>query len=168
MRDRKFDASRAKSQWDTYEYVNPAKEWDGLGPPSAAKEAELSKLTKAPRTQPDRVWWRWLQQKDNYPRFEDYRDAKFITNSGNDPRGKAFERKVIKDHGLVGPDWICQKEVEFKDPETGETYRRKLDAYNTRTKQILEIKSNGSPDRREIPKDLAWAKDPNWKDSRSV
>ncbi|MDX3761056.1 hypothetical protein [Streptomyces sp. AK02-04a] len=162
-----FDASRAKSQWDEYEYVNPAKEWDGLGPPSAAKEAALSQLTKAPATQPDRVWWRWLQQKDKYPKFEDYRDAKFITNSGNDPRGKAFERKVIKDHGLVGPDWICQKEVEFKDPDTGKTYRRKLDAFNTRTKQILEIKSNGSPDRREIPKDLAWAKDPNWKDSRA-
>lgn len=74
---------------------------------------------------------------------------------------------MIKDHGLVGPDWICQKEVEFKDPDTGKTYRRKLDAFNTRTKQILEIKSNGSPDRREIPKDLAWAKDPNWKDSRA-
>ncbi|MFF0134457.1 hypothetical protein ACFYTG_54230, partial [Streptomyces mirabilis] len=53
-----FDASRAKSQWDEYEYVNPAKEWDGLGPPSAAKEAALSQLTKAPATQPDRVWWR--------------------------------------------------------------------------------------------------------------
>lgn len=74
---------------------------------------------------------------------------------------------MIKDHGLVGPDWICQKEVEFKDPANPDkTYRRKLDAYNTRTKQILEIKSNGSPDRTQIPKDLAWAKDPNWKDSR--
>ncbi|WP_427919909.1 hypothetical protein [Streptomyces sp. cg40] len=161
-----FDASRATSQWDTYSYVNPAKEWDGLGAPSAAKQAALSELTRAPAAQPDRVWWRWLQQKDKYPNFADYRDAVFIPNSGNDPRGKAFEQKVIKDHGLVGPDWICQKEVEFKDPDTGKTYRRKLDAYNTRTKQILEIKSNGSPDRTQIPKDLAWAKDPAWKDSR--
>ncbi|WP_405776986.1 hypothetical protein [Streptomyces sp. NBC_00859] len=160
------DASRATSHWDKYSYVNPAKKWDGLGPPSAAKEAALSKLAKAPATQPDRVWWRWLQQKDTYPDFERYRDAKFITSSGNDPRGKAFERKVIGDHGLVGPDWICQKEVEFKDPDTGKTYRRQLDAYNTRTKQILEIKSNGSPDRTQIPKDLAWAKDPAWKDSQ--
>ena len=161
-----FDASRATAQWDDYSYVNPAKEWDGLGAPSAAKQTALSELTKAPATQPDRVWWRWLQQKDKYPNFIDYRDSVFLPNSGNDPRGKAFEQKVIKDHGLVGPEWICQKEVEFKDPDTGKTYRRKLDAYNTRTKQILEIKSNGSPDRTQVPKDLAWAKDPAWKDSK--
>ncbi|MGW5201055.1 hypothetical protein [Streptomyces spiralis] len=167
-----FDASRAKSQWDTYEYVNPAKQWDGLQGPSQEDIDRLDKLAKQPpKSKPvDRIWWSWLQARKKNPTawadFTDWRDAKYITNSGNYPRGYAFERKVIKDHGLVGPDWICQKEVEFKDPDTGKTYRRKLDAYNKSTKQILEIKSNGSPEREQIPKDRAWAKDPAWKDSR--
>ncbi|MEU0970423.1 hypothetical protein ABZ357_35310 [Streptomyces sp. NPDC005917] len=167
-----YDASRATAQQDTYEYVNPGRQWDGLQAPSQADVDRLSGLaTQPPKSKPvDRIWWTWLQARKKSPAtwadFTDWRDAKYIPNSGNYPRGYAFERKVVQDHGLVGPDWICQKEVEFKDPETGKTYRRKLDAYNARTRQILEIKSNGSPEAVQKPKDLAWAKDPAWKDSK--
>ncbi|MFJ6571215.1 hypothetical protein ACIQNU_27755 [Streptomyces sp. NPDC091292] len=166
-----YDASRAKSQWDSYEYVNPGKQWDGLEAPTAEKIAELEQLDKQPpKSKPkDRIWYSWLQARKSNPNawgaFDDWRDARYIKNAGNDPRGKAFERKVVKDHGLVGPDWWCQKEVEFTDRD-GKTYRRKLDAYNPRTGQIVEIKSNGKPDRDQIPKDKAWAKDPKWKDTR--
>ncbi|MFF3457018.1 hypothetical protein ACFYXH_22340 [Streptomyces sp. NPDC002730] len=115
-----FDASRAKSQWDTYEYENPGKKWDGLGPPSQADIDRLENLEKQPpKSKPiDRVYWTWLQaRKSNANAWGDWshwRDIRLIRNAGNDPRGKAFEKKVIKDHGLTGPEWICQKEVEFK------------------------------------------------------
>ncbi|WP_369360018.1 hypothetical protein [Streptomyces sp. cg2] len=167
-----FDASRAKAQWDTYEYENPGKQWDGLQAPSDADVARLEDLpTQPPKSKPiDRIWWTWLRAKEKNPNawgdFDTWRDVRLIRNAGNDPRGKAFEKKVIKDHGLTGPEWICQKEVEFTDPDTGKTYRRQLDAYNTKTKQILEIKSNGSPDPKQIPKDIAWSKDPKWSDSK--
>ncbi|WP_330460316.1 hypothetical protein OIB37_27670 [Streptomyces sp. NBC_00820] len=167
-----FDASRAKSQWDTYDYENPGKKWDGLQAPSEADVARLKDLPRQPpKSKPvDRIWWTWLRAKEKNPNawgdFDTWRDVRLIRNAGNDPRGKAFEKKVIKDHGLTGPEWICQKEVEFTDPDTGKTYRRQLDAYNTRTKQILEIKSNGSPDPKQIPKDVAWSKDPKWSDSK--
>ncbi|MFD9601084.1 LPXTG cell wall anchor domain-containing protein [Streptomyces sp. NPDC059970] len=164
-----FDASRDKSRWDTYEYENPGKKWDGLGPPSQADIDRLEKLEKQPpKSKPiDRVYWTWLKARESnsnaWGDWSHWRDVRLIRNAGNDPRGKAFEKKVIKDHGLTGPEWICQKEVEFKDPDTGKTYRRQLDAYNTKTGQILEIKSNGQPDPKQIPKDIAWSKDKSWR-----
>ena len=166
-----FDASRAKSQWDSYDYENPAKKWDGLQAPSDADIARLKDLaTKPPKSKPvDRIYWTWLKARAQNPNawgdFSRWRDIVYIRNAGNAPRGKAFEKKVIKDHGLTGPEWICQKEVEFYDPDSKKTYRRELDAYNTRTKQILEIKSNGQPDPVQVPKDIAWSKDPKWRDS---
>ncbi|WP_244258277.1 LPXTG cell wall anchor domain-containing protein [Streptomyces sp. Tu 2975] len=166
-----FDASRAKAHWDTYDYVNPGKQWDGLERPSEEDIDRLKDLEKQPpKSQPkDRIYWAWLAARESNPGTWDdwshWRDVRLIRNSGNDPRGKAFEKKVIKDHGLIGPEWICQKEVEFKDPDTGKTHRRQLDAYNTKTKQILEIKSNGQPDPKQRPKDIAWSKDKNWRQS---
>jgi LPXTG-motif cell wall-anchored protein len=166
-----FDASRAKAHWDTYDYVNPGKQWDGLERPSQEDIDRLEDLKKQPpKSQPkDRIYWAWLQARkaneDAWGDWSHWRDVRLIRNSGNDPRGKAFEKKVIKDHGLIGPEWICQKEVEFKDPDTGKTHRRQLDAYNTKTKQILEIKSNGRPDPTQKPKDIAWSKDKNWRNS---
>ncbi|MFJ4843039.1 LPXTG cell wall anchor domain-containing protein [Streptomyces sp. NPDC088746] len=166
------DASRAKAYWDTYEYENPAKQWDGLDRPSDADIDRLMDLEKQPpKTKPvDRIYWTWLRARESNPNgtwddWTHWRDVRLIRNAGNDPRGKAFEKKVIKDHALTGPDWMCQKEVEFKDPDTGKKYRRKLDAYNTRTGQILEIKSNGQPDPKQVPKDKAWSKDPKWKNT---
>ncbi|WP_181764145.1 hypothetical protein [Streptomyces albidus (ex Kaewkla and Franco 2022)] len=163
------DASRAKSQWDTYEYVNEGKKWDGLQAPSAAEEARIGALEKKPpKSKPtDRIYWTWIRAKENdsknWSRWDHWRDARFIRNSGNDPRGKAFEKKVIKDHGLTSKDWICQKEVIFEDPDTGIKHRRQLDAYNPKTGKILEVKGNGELTETQKPKDRAWAKDPKWR-----
>ncbi|MFD4142959.1 hypothetical protein [Streptomyces sp. NPDC058572] len=166
-----YDASRAKSQWDTYEYENPAKKWDGLQAPGPDDVARLENLDKQPpKSKPkDRIWWTWLRAKKSNPNawgdFTHWRDVRLIRNAGNDPRGKAFEKKVVKDHGLTSKDWICQKEVIFKDPDTGIEHRRQLDAYNPKTGKILEIKSNGHPDPKQIPKDIAWSKDRNWRNT---
>ncbi|MGW8380292.1 hypothetical protein [Streptomyces sp. ODS28] len=165
-----FDASRAKSRWDTYEYENPGKKWDGLQAPSADDVKRLENLEKQPpKSKPvDRVYWTWLQARKKNPNawgdFTYWRDIRLIKNAGNTPRGKAFEKKVIKDHGLVGDDWICQKEFDFRDPDTGRTERRQMDAYNRRTGQMLEIKSNGHPDPKQVPGDIAWSKDPKHRD----
>lgn len=158
------DASRAKSQWDTYEYENPGKKWDGLQGPSEAEYKRLELETKEPpKSRPvDRVWWKWIRASKKNPNafgdFTYWRDIILIKNAGNDPRGKAFEKKIIKEHGLVGDDWICQKEFDFTDPDTGKTYRRQADVWNKSTGQQLEIKSNGHPDPKQKPGDIAWSK----------
>jgi LPXTG-motif cell wall-anchored protein len=158
------DASRAKSQWDTYEYENPGKNWDGLQGPSEADYKRLEKETKEPpKSRPvDRVWWKWIRASKKNPNafgdFTYWRDIILIKNAGNDPRGKAFEKKIIKEHGLVGDDWICQKEFDYTDPDTGKTYRRQADAWNKNTGQALEIKSNGHPETKQKPGDIAWSK----------
>lgn len=74
--------------------------------------------------------------------------------------------KVVREMGLTGPDWICEKEFYFVDPDTGERHVRRLDAYNKRSREIVEVKSNGSPDGREKPADRAWAKNPGWRSYR--
>ncbi|MFI9470214.1 hypothetical protein ACIHBQ_22465 [Streptomyces sp. NPDC052492] len=85
--------------------------------------------------------------------------------SGHDPRGKAFEAKVVKDYGLVGPDWTCQKEIKVRDPKTGKVHRRILDAINTKTREIVEIKSNNTPEDSQKPKDLALTRNKAWQKS---
>ncbi|WP_255293114.1 hypothetical protein [Streptomyces niveus] len=162
------DASRVKSLWDTYDYVNSGLQWDGLPAPEPGEVSDdpddYKKGTK------ERVYAYWERARTKYPdRWSDFgtwlREA-YIPPSGHDPRGKAFEAKVVRDMGLVGPDWICQKEVTFKDPDTGKEYKRTLDAYNKRTNHIVEIKSNGKHDPAQAPKDRAWSKDPKWNGSR--
>jgi hypothetical protein len=63
------DASRAKAHWDEYEYENPGKKWDGLGPPSAE---DVERLEKEPKEPPksravDRVWWKWIRASKKNP-----------------------------------------------------------------------------------------------------
>ncbi|MEU9113269.1 hypothetical protein AB0D04_16170 [Streptomyces sp. NPDC048483] len=164
------DHARPESQRDSYEYENPAKKWDGLGPPSPEEEARLGKLKrKPPKSKPlDRIYWTWINAKKTpktrvWDDWSHWRDARLIRNAGNDPRGKAFEKKFIKDHGLTSKNWLCQKEVIFTDPDTGLPHRRQLDAYNEKAGKIIEIKSNGKMSKDQMPKDRAWAKDPKWK-----
>jgi hypothetical protein len=162
------DASRIKALWDTYGYVNNGLQWDGLPAPKPGEVSDnpddYKKGTK------ERVYAYWEKARKNYPGrwadFDTWLKEAYIPPSGHDPRGKAYEAKVVRDMGLVGPDWICQKDVIFKDPDTGIEYRRTLDAYNKRTNHIVEIKSNGEHSYKQAPKDRAWSKDPKWNSSR--
>ncbi|MFC9233937.1 hypothetical protein ACFTZI_34085 [Streptomyces decoyicus] len=97
--------------------------------------------------------------------WEGWRDGAYIPQSGHDPRGKAYEAKVIKDFGLTGPDWICQKEIKVRDPKTGTVHRRILDAINKKTREIVEIKSNDKPEDSQKPKDLELSRNEKWKKS---
>ncbi|MEU5535390.1 hypothetical protein [Streptomyces sp. NPDC020362] len=158
----RYDASREKRLWDSYEYVNPGMAFDGLNPTDAEVKAAGTNYKQYSHNDPRRIYARFNNQK-KWKNFRNYLVKQYIPNQGNDPRGDAFEQKVVKDMGLVGPDWICQKEVYFKDPQTGKRYKRVLDAYNKKTREIVEIKANGKPNRTQVPADKAWAKNPGWK-----
>ncbi|MER7625330.1 hypothetical protein [Streptomyces sp. NPDC126503] len=155
------DASRAKDLWDQYEYVNPGMAFDGLNPTQAELDAAGKNYEKYGHDDPRRIYARFNAQ-NRWKNFNDYLLKQYIPNQGNDPRGDAFEKKVVKDMGLTGPDWICQKEVYFTDPDTGERRKRVLDAYNKKTREIVEMKSNGKPDTSQIPADKAWARHRGW------
>ncbi|MEU9011323.1 hypothetical protein AB0D12_16385 [Streptomyces sp. NPDC048479] len=156
------DASRVKDLWDQYEYVNPGMEFDGLNPTQQQLEAAGTDYKKYPHSDPRRIYARFNAQK-RWTDFDDYLTKQYIPNQGNDPRGEAFEKKVVKEMGLTGPDWICQKEVYFTDPDTGERHKRVLDGYNKKTREIVEMKSNGKPDGSQTPADKAWARHKGWK-----
>lgn len=160
------DDTRAKNLWDQYGYVNPGMEFDGLNPTQQELDDAGKDYKKYPHTDPRRIYARFNAQKA-WTNFDDYLTKQYIPNQGNDPRGDAFEKKVVKEMGLTGPDWICQKEVYFteRDPNTGKTvrYKRVLDAYNKNTREIVEMKSNGKPDKSQTKADKAWARHKGWK-----
>jgi hypothetical protein len=156
------DASRVKDLWDQYKYVNPGMEFDGLNPTQAELDAAGKDYKKYGHDDPRRIYARFNAQK-RWTDFDDYLIKQYIPNQGNDPRGEAFEKKVVKGMGLAGPDWICQKEVYFTEPDTGERHKRVLDAYNKKTREIVEMKSNGKPDGSQTRADKAWARHKGWK-----
>ncbi|MEV4947665.1 LPXTG cell wall anchor domain-containing protein [Streptomyces sp. NPDC053755] len=156
------DASRAVDRWDTYDFVNPGLQFDGLNPTQAELNAAGTDYKKYAHSDPRRIYARFNAQK-RWTDFADYLSKVYIPNQGYDARGKAFMAKVVREMGLTGPDWICEKEFYFTDPDTGERHLRRLDAYNKRTREIVEVKSNGSPDGREKPAERAWAKNGGWR-----
>ncbi|AJT68699.1 hypothetical protein T261_7097 [Streptomyces lydicus] len=163
--------SRPSADRDQYDYVNGQKQWDGLRAPTAEEYEDLSDnpndYKKGDR---DRVWsyYKKAQKTARWKGvpFETYRDDFYIPKGGNDPRGKAYMAKLVKDFGLVGPEWICEKEFEVIDPGTKERFVRRADAYNTRTGEIVEGKSNDKPDPMQRPKDRALMRDPNHADKK--
>ncbi|MFD4318697.1 LPXTG cell wall anchor domain-containing protein [Streptomyces sp. NPDC058548] len=156
------DASRAVDRWDTYDYTNPGLQFDGLNPTQAELDAAGTDYKKYDHSDPRRIYARFNAQR-RWTSFGDYLSKVYIPNQGYDARGKAFMGKVVREMGLTGPDWICEKEFYFKDPDTGKQHLRRLDAYNKRTREIVEVKSNGNPDGREKPADRAWAKNQGWR-----
>lgn len=170
------DTSRPKAQWDEFDYVNTGKQYDGLQLPEDAAEREdfLDKIGKNPdaygKGDPRRVYAYYAKEIAKPTSrwktdWEGWRDGAYIPQSGHDPRGKAYEAKVVKDFGLTGPDWICQKEIKIRDPKTGKVHRRILDAINKKTREIVEIKSNDKPEDSQKPKDLELSRNKNWQKS---
>lgn len=160
------DGTRAKELWDQYEYVNPGMEFDGLNPTQDELDAAGKDYKQYPHSDPRRIYARFNAQK-RWTNFDDYLISQYIPNQGNDPRGEAFEKKVVKEMGLTGPDWICQKEVYFTEPDPNDPnktvrHKRVLDAYNKKTREIVEMKSNGKPDGSQTRADKAWARHKGW------
>ncbi|MCC9704082.1 hypothetical protein E4N62_01665 [Streptomyces sp. MNU76] len=59
-------------------------------------------------------------------------------------KGAGFERQLVRDYKLVGPDWFCEVYVELFDAEGNKVGERRYDSYNKRTKEFNEFKSNSN------------------------
>ncbi|MFD7337138.1 hypothetical protein ACFV98_14175 [Streptomyces violascens] len=173
------DAVRPETDWDSYGFPNQRQAMDGLTLPDdpAARDKILDKLTepykKYPEGTPDRVYATYkdyLSRNGNtdtkYGGFGNWLNEAYIEVYGRQPRGETFHGKVVKDLGLLGPDWICEETFDVTDPDTGKPYKRRFDAVNHKTKEVVEIKSGGNHDTEQAPKDRAFLKDPKYKDYR--
>ncbi|WP_449346068.1 LPXTG cell wall anchor domain-containing protein [Streptomyces xanthochromogenes] len=171
------DAARPEADWDSYGFPNQRQAMDGLTLPDdpAARDKILGKLTlpykKYAEGTPERVYATYkdyLSRNGNtdtkYGGFGNWLNEAYIEVYGRNPRGEAFHGKVVKDLGLIGPDWICEESLTVTDPDTGKPYTRRFDAVNHRTKEVVEIKSGGNHDSSQAPKDRAFLKDPKYKD----
>jgi hypothetical protein len=167
--------TRPEHAWDDYLFDNPRQALDGLTlPADPAKQKEiLNKLdpdyTRYKEGTPERVYAtfkKYLQQNNGtnkYGTFENWLNESYIENYAINRRGDAFERKVVRDLGLVGPDWLCQEYIEVTGPD-GKPVLRKYDAVNHKTKEFVEIKSGGNHDTSQRPKDRVILNDPKYKD----
>ncbi|MFB7223714.1 PT domain-containing protein [Streptomyces sp. NPDC056227] len=166
--------------WGDYFFDNPSHAFDGMSTPDQAKldaagktEDDVQKWKKKygrtgdPQYRALEIYARYNKQLvgDGPRKMTDFRlwlDQRVIGNEANQRKGDGFESRIVKQFKLVGPDWICQKEVPVFDkngkavinPKTGEQAVRKYDAYNAKTKEFVEFKSNG----KHIAEQLRWDK----------
>ncbi|MCT9091239.1 hypothetical protein N4G70_20580 [Streptomyces sp. ASQP_92] len=173
----KGDAVRPETDWDSYGFPNQRQAMDGLTLPDdpAERDKILGKLTlpykKYAEGTPERVYATYkdyLSRNGNtdakYGGFGNWLNEAYIEVYGRNPRGEAFHGKVVKDLGLLGPDWICEETLDVTDPDTKTPYKRRFDAVNHKTKEVLEVKSGGNHDSSQAPKDRAFLKDPKYKE----
>ncbi|MEU9984719.1 hypothetical protein [Streptomyces sp. NPDC050856] len=175
--DRNVDM-RPESDWDEYTYWNQRQAMDALTLPDdpAERDEILKKYDQKPESYkegtPGHVYSRFKRYLDGkngtneYGSFKAWLNDAYIEVYGRNPRGKMFHAKVVRDLGLVGPDWICEETIEVTDPETKEKYNRRVDAINKKTKDIVEVKSGGNDDTKQRKPDRALVTDPKWKEYR--
>ncbi|MEV8569374.1 LPXTG cell wall anchor domain-containing protein [Streptomyces sp. NPDC051322] len=177
---------RNQADWDSYNYDAPRQALDGLTLPAdpAERDKILDKLTKPydqyPKGSPDRVYatYRDFLQRDpsnaRYGTFEKWLNDAYILPNNNNRRGAFFEKKVVKDLGLLGPDWLCQEEIAIrdkdgnpvKDPKTGKPLVRKFDAVNYKTNEYLEFKAGGGRDTKQDLSNQKFLEDPQRRNAR--
>ncbi|MYQ43076.1 hypothetical protein B046DRAFT_02898 [Streptomyces sp. LamerLS-316] len=171
-------SQRPQNEWDDYWFDNPSHAFDGLKAPSEAQsdlagrtDADAQKwkkkfeATKNPKYRVLEIYARYnvqLKKSTGLKNWNTWLDQRLIGYEANRLKGDGFEAKVVRDYKLVGPDWICQKNVPVFDKDgkpvidrrTGKQAVRKYDAYNARTKEFVEFKSNG----KHINKQLQYDK----------
>jgi LPXTG-motif cell wall-anchored protein len=167
---------RPTIDWDSYGYTNPRESFDGLTLPDDPQERAdfLKKIGTNYRRyktdDPRRVYARYNRNqrygKRKAPSFDSYLRNDYIGTYGNLWRGNAFHRKLVNDLGLHGPDWMCEVEIDVKDPDTGKTYRRRLDAVNHKTGEFVEAKAGGAHDDKQNASTRALMKDPKYRNYR--
>ncbi|MFJ9842026.1 hypothetical protein ACIRYZ_16415 [Kitasatospora sp. NPDC101155] len=183
--DKSSDSVRDESAWDSYKYEAPRQAFDGLTLPSdpAEQEAFLKKFDKPheqyPKGSTDRLYATYKEylardpQNTRYGTFEKWLSDAYILPNNNNRRGAFYEEKVVKDLGLIGPDWLCQEEIPILDKDgkpvigkDGKPMVRKWDAVNYKTKDFLEFKAGGGRDTTQDPTNKAFLQDPQRKDAR--
>ncbi|MEU0372697.1 hypothetical protein ABZ070_20995 [Streptomyces sp. NPDC006283] len=160
-------SQRPQNEWDDYWFENPSHAFDGLKKPTSEQskaagdtDADAQKwkkkyeTTKNPLYRTLEIYARYNVQLKKSTGVKDWGlwlDQRLIGYEANRTKGDGFEAKVVRDFKLVGPDWICQKNVPVFDKDgkpvidskTGKQAVRKYDAYNAKTKEFVEFKSNG-------------------------
>ncbi|NBE49909.1 hypothetical protein [Streptomyces boluensis] len=166
-----------------YDYANANAAYDDLKAPTQAQlkqagktQADVDKWDKAykasgnPGDKAMAIYARYYRQltSNTHPtrKWGDWLTVKYIGNQAVNARGRAFEAKVVKDFNLVGPDWLCQVKVTVKDPQTGEKVVRDFDAYNRRTKEFAEFKSNGAHRSDQHAAERTILRDPKYRNHR--
>ncbi|MFI9810251.1 LPXTG cell wall anchor domain-containing protein [Streptomyces sp. NPDC052301] len=75
--------------------------------------------------------------------FRDWVPRYLINGQANSSKGGVFERKTVQDFNLIGPDWLCEVTIEIRDKDGKLIASRRYDAYNQRSGELGEFKSNG-------------------------
>lgn len=158
-----------------FEYDLPGQAYDGLKTPTAAEKTKaLSKvpgdleknvaawkkaadLSKKPEDRAMEIYARYFGNKEGLG-FKHWFDKRYIRNQINNHKGSGFERQLVKDYRLIGPDWLCEVTVELFDKNGEKVGERRYDAYNKKTKEFNEFKSNSKLTAKQLAKDRVVAK----------
>ncbi|MFE9623991.1 hypothetical protein [Streptomyces sp. NPDC006527] len=178
-----------ESDWGDYFVDNPSHSFDGLQAPSAAQQklagktpADIAKW-KAKFKETGNIKYRVLEIYARYGQnlarnnsgtirdFRRYMDVRIIGNEFNRLKGESFEARLVKKFMLVGPDWLCQVEVPVTDrngkpvlDKNGKQVVRIYDAYNAKTKELGEFKSNGKHIAKQFALDKRVLRSPDFRD----
>lgn len=172
--------------WDSYNFDAPRQSMDGLtlkGTPQEQRAflEDLDDDYKTyPKNSPDRVYAQYrdyLARNDwkdtRYGGFEKWLKDAWILPNNNNRKGWFFERKVVKDMGLLGPDWLCQEEVQVRDKngkpvldKDGKPVVRKFDAVNYKTNQFMEFKAGPTRDTKQDFANKTFLEDPKRSNAR--
>lgn len=183
---------RDPQHWDSYDFDAPRQALDGVTPPPGSTPDEQQKFLEKlkpyqhyPEYSEDRVYAQYRDymvgknwNDTRYGSFRKWLSDAWILPNNNNRRGSGFEKKVVKDLGLLGPDWLCNEEVEVKDkngktimvkdPKTGRMRPlvRKFDAVNYKEDKFLEFKAGPGRDTKQDLANRMFLQDPQRKNAR--
>lgn len=158
-----------------FEFDLPGQAYDGLKAPTAAeKKKALSQVpgdpdknvaawkkiadkSKNPADRAMEIYARYFANKEGLG-FKHWFDKRFIRNQVNNHKGSGFERQLVRDYKLIGPDWLCEVTVELFDQNGEKVGERRYDAYNKAKKEFNEFKSNSKLTTKQLAKDRVVAR----------
>ncbi|MGW2180577.1 hypothetical protein ACWCXX_21235 [Streptomyces sp. NPDC001732] len=170
---------------EEYYYNNSFKGWENIPTPTAQELAQVGRTkdditrwekkyarSKDPDDMKHAIYARYNRHKDesSSPKpFRTWMSRWLINNQANGQKGGVFERKTVQDFNLVGPDWLCEVTIEIYDKNGRKIASRRYDAYNPRTGELGEMKSNGKykPHQLRADKIILRHKDPKYDFTKS-
>lgn len=158
-----------------FEFDLPGQAYDGLTTPTSAEKtkalsqvpgdpaknvAAWKKIADASGKPADRameIYARYFANKENLT-FKHWFDKRYIRNQVNNHKGSGYERQLVRDYKLIGPDWLCEVTVELFDKDGNKVGERRYDAYNKVKKEFNEFKSNSKLTTKQLANDRVVAR----------
>lgn len=158
-----------------FEFDLPGQAYDGLTTPTSAEKTKAlsqvpgdpaknvdawKKIANASGKPADRameIYARYFANKENLS-FKHWFDKRYIRNQVNNHKGSGFERQLVRDYKLIGPDWLCEVTVELFDKDGNKVGERRYDAYNKVKKEFNEFKSNSKLTTKQLANDRVVAR----------